>query len=716
MSFLRRYLKGWGSRFAPRPDPRPTIRDTGRGSSKNKSGFSEEGQGQTYEEIKAECLESGGLWEDPDFPAEDCSIFFNSPPPCYPVEWKRPSEFADDPQLIVGEASRFDINQGVLGDCWLLAAVASLATNEKLLFRVVPQDQSFSEDYAGIFRFQFWQYGRWVEVIIDDRLPTYNDKLIYMHSEERNEFWTPLLEKAYAKLNGCYESLSGGLTCEAMTDFTGGVVELVDMANDCPDNLFKVMLRAYEKGSIMGCSINANPDEMEAKLDNGLVIGHAYSVTAVKYVEVETPTASGVIPMVRVRNPWGNECEWRGAWSDSSEEWQFVPDDEKEELGLSKEYDGEFWMSYEDFSTNFMRLEICNLGPDSLEDDDGNTRWEMTLQEGSWRRRSSAGGCRNYPRSFAMNPQYRINIPDADDDDDEEMGTIVVGLMQKGRRKLRKTGEDNHPIGYAIYQLEDSGSGTLPSQYFETHASADRSPNFINTRENSFRHRLTPGEYVIVPSTFDPDQEADFILRVFSEKPNETGEIDEETAVGGELEDPPEDNEEDQEQANRALEAFKNLAGEDGEIDAYELKDILNQVYGQHFDFGGFTTDACRSLVATRDLDYTGKLGFEEFRGLYGDLKLWKQVFNEVDIDGSGHFSSYELRSALKRLKYQLSNSTFSAVAMRYSNNEGLVEFDDFISCMVKLKTMTATYMSNETDDGTSTFQMDEFMQTTMYS
>lgn len=57
------------------------------------------------------------------------------------------------------------------------------------------------------------------------------------------------------RLHGSYESLKGGSTLEAMEDFTGGVGEMYD-TKDAPQNLFLILKKALDRGSMLGCSID----------------------------------------------------------------------------------------------------------------------------------------------------------------------------------------------------------------------------------------------------------------------------------------------------------------------------------------------------------------------------------------------------------------------------------------------------------------------------
>lgn len=94
---------------------------------------------------------------------------------------------------------------------------------------------------------------------------------------------------------------------------TGGLTEFIDI-NDPPSNLMELMIRGVEMGSLFGCSIEADPYKWEARLSNGLIKGHAYSITGMRIVN----GPRGPTPLIRIRNPWGNEQEWNGAWSDNS--------------------------------------------------------------------------------------------------------------------------------------------------------------------------------------------------------------------------------------------------------------------------------------------------------------------------------------------------------------------------------------------------------------
>lgn len=173
---------------------------------------------QDFEALRAQCLKNGTLFEDSEFPADESSLQL-SKQNSRKIVWLRPKEIVDNPQFFVDGFSRFDVKQGELGDCWFLAAAATLTQNPDMFTRVVPNDQSYGENYAGIFHFRFWQFGKWIDCVVDDRLPTFQGELVYMRSSQDNEFWSVLLEKAYAKLHGSYEALRGGSTCEAMEVF-----------------------------------------------------------------------------------------------------------------------------------------------------------------------------------------------------------------------------------------------------------------------------------------------------------------------------------------------------------------------------------------------------------------------------------------------------------------------------------------------------------------
>uniref|UniRef100_A0A3Q2Z7C6 Calpain 5 n=1 Tax=Hippocampus comes TaxID=109280 RepID=A0A3Q2Z7C6_HIPCM len=498
--------------------------------------------GQSFTALRKQCRQNGLLFEDPLFPATDQSLFYKRNH-IGKVIWKRPKvslpgaeregarecDLCQDPHLFVDGLSAHDLHQGKLGNCWFVAACSTLASKEGLWQKVIPDwkdqewDKSRPKLYAGIFHFRFWRFGDWADVVIDDRLPTFNGKLIFCHSNDANEFWSALVEKAYAKTCGCYEALNGGNTADALVEFTGGVSQTITLSEkgvkldtEKQVELFSRVLKVHERGGLISASIEAtSASDMEARMSNGLVKGHAYAITDVRRIRIGVGLMAffraNKLDMIRLRNPWGRS-EWSGPWCDSSEEWKKVSSGEREKIGVVVQNDGEFWMTFSDFISNFTHLVLCrmiNTSHISV-----HKTWVEQVLRGSWAHhedelKNRAGGCVNNKQTFLQNPQYVFDVTKPEDE-------VLVCLQQKDRRASLRAGRgENLAIGLEVHKVE-------LNRNYRMHAPQQKVAGtpYSNTRSAFLRVDLKEGRYVILPTTYDPDRDGEFLLRVFTDVPS----------------------------------------------------------------------------------------------------------------------------------------------------------------------------------------------------
>ncbi len=81
----------------------------------------------------------------------------------------------------------------------------------------------------------------------------------------------------------------------------------------------------------------------------------------------------------------------------------------------------------------------------------------------------------------------------------------------------------NFQIGFKIFRVDDAAE-ELTSAFFSyrrhdgQHKCVAKTPTWQDGRESNVRVRLPRAKYCIVPCTFMPDKEGDFILRVHIER------------------------------------------------------------------------------------------------------------------------------------------------------------------------------------------------------
>lgn len=261
----------------------------------------------------------------------------------YPGSKHRLEWIFESPRWTIDGYSSSDIKQGGNGDCWWLAAVATIAHRKELMEKVCV----IRDEEVGVYGFVFYRDGEWISTVVDDtlylthedfdfysdtydstgkrareyrkRYQTGSEALYFAKCADPNETWLPLLEKAYAKVHGDYEAISGGWSGEAVEDMTGGVTSTVASNRVLrKDKLWKELANNDEFVFALS-AIGTGWDSQKG----GLALGHAYSI--LKAVE-EVDEDGNKVRLVKIRNPWGERAwngigEWNGPWSDGSKEW-----------------------------------------------------------------------------------------------------------------------------------------------------------------------------------------------------------------------------------------------------------------------------------------------------------------------------------------------------------------------------------------------------------
>lgn len=130
--------------------------------------------------------------------------------------------------------------------------------------------------------------------------------------------WPEWLTSLSLRLHGSYEALKGGNTLEAMEDFTGGVTEFFELA-EAPKDLYSIMRKALERGSLMGCSIDVSESEIRSTADYFLLLPHANQpVSTINTIQNKWPKstlcfARTLLYLSDFFSLWTGESDWSGA-------------------------------------------------------------------------------------------------------------------------------------------------------------------------------------------------------------------------------------------------------------------------------------------------------------------------------------------------------------------------------------------------------------------
>ncbi|CAG2247761.1 CAPN15 [Mytilus edulis] len=334
---------------------------------------------------------------------------------------------------------------------WLLfiCALAVVAERKELLERIV-----VTKDYCpeGAYVVRLCKDGIWKTVVLDDYFPVDQYKRLKYSTARKGQLWVPLIEKAAAKIHGCYQALTSGRTVESLSLLTGEPCEHLSLneAKDFSktiDNtlIWSKLTDARDCGYMMCTSCEAKDGfTPEYCKSLGLITGHAYSLLDVYGMDTGDR-------LLKIRNPWGSES-WNGDWSDNSSKWQKVKPDVKKELKPDGNTHGIFWIEFREFRKHFGSVEICKTRD-----------WHETRIKGSFP--STADGPWKFVKIYVpkktdlcIGLHQKNKRGNSSKDDFVDLLIVVMEIMED--RKMRTVGHSKRDIkSYVGCEIEHLQSG-----------------------------------------------------------------------------------------------------------------------------------------------------------------------------------------------------------------------------------------------------------------
>lgn len=281
--------------------------------------------------------------------------------------WARLEELSPDPKIIE-LVDCFSIRQTIVSDCSFVASLAVSGLYEKRFKKkiitsiIFPQNRQGQPVYnpCGKYTVKLNINGVPRKVVIDDYLPMgKNSEMLCSYSNNKNEFWVSLLEKAYMKVMGGYD-FPGSNSNIDLHALTGWIPERVSLRGnaDTPfdaDALFNKLLDRHQRGDVLVTLATGELSEAEAER-SGLVPSHAYAMLDVRQVQGRR--------LFLLKNPWSH-LRWKGRYSErDTTSWTPA-------LAQALRYDprnaamfdnGVFWIDY-DSVCHFFDVAYLNWNP-----------------------------------------------------------------------------------------------------------------------------------------------------------------------------------------------------------------------------------------------------------------------------------------------------------------------------------------------------------------